>query len=148
MAMADGFLMFQLRIVEVFAAQPVPQFFPANAAPGVVHLLARKRQQLRHSADAGVVQTPLHARANAGQVAQHQAAERGFQNVRSQRHQAVGLLHVGGDLGQVAVRRKTHRAAQRRPHMLADRCFDAAGQIESRHQRLLPPDQACTPFRR
>ncbi len=92
--------------------------------------------------DALLVQAFLHARADAGQIAQRQVHQRARQQVLGERNQAVGLVHVGGDLRQVAVRREADGAAQCCSDMLADGGLHATRQIHGRKQRLLAADQA------
>ena len=57
------------------------------------------------------------------------------QNVQRQRHQAVGLLHVAGHLGQVAVGGQAHRAAQHRSDPLPDARLHLAAQLHGGQQR-------------
>ncbi len=111
--------MLELRHLEVFATQPVPQPLAPHRSPNLAGLLAVERQQIVHGVNALFVQPLLCARANAGQIAQREPAQRLGQNVERQRHQAVGLFHVAGHLGKVAIGRQPHRTAQHRSHALA-----------------------------
>jgi hypothetical protein len=58
-----------------------------------------------------------------------------------QADQAVGLLHVAGDLGQKAVGRKADGAAQRLAHVVLDRLLDGEGDLASARRFLLAAHQ-------
>jgi hypothetical protein len=75
--------------------------------------------------------------ADAGQVAESELGERFRQNVERQSDQAVGLFHVTGYLGQIAVCGQTHRTAHHGAYALADARLDLAAQFERRKQRTL-----------
>ena len=62
-------------------------------------------------------------------------------NVQRQRHQAVGLFHVAGHLGQVAVGGQTHRAAHHRADPLPDARLHLPAQLHRRQQRPLAAHQ-------
>ncbi len=66
------------------------------------------------------LQALLSARADAGQVAQGELVQRFGQNVERQRDEAVGLFHVAGDFGEIAVGGEAHGAAQHGADVLAD----------------------------
>src|SRR5271165_4835298 len=135
--------MFQRWIVEVLAAQPMPELLAANASPYGVHLLTSQLQQLLHRANSALMQPLLHPCANPRQIAWRQCAQSSMQQVGSQRDQPVGLFHVGGDLRQIAVRRQSDRAAQSRAGPVTDRLLDPPRKVERRKKRLLPSDQAA-----
>ena len=99
----------------------MPQPLAPHRSPDLAGLLAIERQQIVHGANAFFVEPLLRARADAGQIAQRELVQRLGQNVERQRHQAVGLFHVAGDFGQVAIGGQAHRAAQRFADVLADR---------------------------
>jgi hypothetical protein len=63
------------------------------------------------------------------------------QNIRGKRDQPVRLLHVRGDLGQIAVRREADRAPQGGPGVPLHRQFDLSGKLERVQQILLSPHQ-------
>ena len=68
-----------------------------------------------HGVKAFFVQPLLRARADARQVAQRELMQRFGQNVERQRHQAIGLFHVAGNFGEIAIGGEAHGAAQHRP---------------------------------
>ena len=119
--------------LEVFAAQPVPEPLAPHRSPHLAGLLAIERQQIVHGVNALFVQPLLGARADAGQIAQRELVQRLGQNVERQRHQAVGLFHVAGDLGEIAIGREADRAAQHSPTCSRMVCFDAHAEIDGAH---------------
>ncbi len=73
---ADGLEVLGLGHVEVFAVEPVPEALAPDRAPELAGLFAAEGQQILHGVDALGVQPLLSARADAGQVAQGELAER------------------------------------------------------------------------
>src|SRR5258707_4337084 len=118
--MADGFQMLGFCHVEVFALQPVPQTLSPNRFPKLAGLLATEGEQFRHGADAFFVEALFSASADAGQVAEGEAAERLGEDVEGEGYEAVGLFHVAGNLGKVAIGGEANRATQERPDLLLD----------------------------
>ena len=116
--MAHRLQVLNLIHVEVFTMQPVPQPLAQHRSPHLAGVVAIERQQIVHGANALGVQPLLHARADARQVAQRQLPQSSRQNVRSQRHQPIGLLHVAGHLGEIAIRGQTDGAADHRANAL------------------------------
>src|SRR5208337_1034644 len=83
---ADGLLMFELRHLEVLAAQPVPKPLSPHRSPDFAGLLAIEREQLVHGVKAFFVEPLLRARANAGKIAERELAERFGKNVEGEGH--------------------------------------------------------------
>src|ERR1700728_904929 len=75
-ALTDGLLMLELRILEILAPQPVPELLAVDAAPDAIQILAVERQKLRHRPDALLLKSLLHAGAHARQIAQREIGER------------------------------------------------------------------------
>ena len=131
---ADRFLVLGLGQLEVFAAQPVKEPLAPHRSPDFAGLLAVEREQIVHGVDAFFVQPLLSARADAGQIAQRELVERLGQNVERQRHQAVGLFHVAGDFGEIAVGGEADGAAQHFADAVADCCLDSKAEIHARSE--------------
>ncbi len=145
-ALTDGFVVFEGGVVEVFTAEPVPEFFSVDGAPGAVHGFAVEGEELIHGADAGGVEALFHACADAGQVAGRELAECGVEDVWRKGDEAVGLVHVRGDFGEVAVGCEADGAAEGVSGMGADGGFDVAGKLEGVQERLLATDEAAGHF--
>ena len=106
-----------------------------------MHPRAVERQQLLHVGDALGVQANLGARADAGQVAQVEMGD-GPRQLRGQEpDQPVRLLHVAGDLGQVAVGRHADGAAQRLADLLVDALLDLERDAAGARRFLLAAHQ-------
>jgi hypothetical protein len=104
-------------------------------------VFAVERQQLLHSADALLVEPLFSAGANAGQVAQGKGAQSLRQNVERQSHQAVGLFHVAGNLGQKAIGGQTDGTAHHGADRFQDARFHALAQLKRGQQRPLTAHQ-------
>lgn len=140
-AVADGSGAVEGGVMEVFTAEPMPEFFSADAAPDAVHLLAAEGEQLAHRADVVPVQALLHACADSGQVAEPEPAERRHEDIGREGDEAVGLVHVGGDFGEITVRRESDGAAKSVPRVIADGLLDGARESEGVEERLFAAHQ-------
>src|SRR5664279_153698 len=105
--------MLKFGIVEVFSAQPVPEFFARITAPGRIHLLATESEEILHGSNSGGMEALFHAGTDAGQIARFEPQQGCLQDVRRKGYETIWLLHIGGDLGQVAVRGEPYGASQR-----------------------------------
>ena len=112
--------MFELGHLEVFAAQPVPEPLAPHRSPEFAGLLAVEREQLVHGVEAFFVEPLLGARADAGQIAEGELVQRFGQNVEGEGHKTVGLFHVAGDFGEVAIGGEADGAAQHGADALAN----------------------------
>ncbi len=82
-----------------------------NGVPELVHGGAVEGEELLHGGDALFVEADLGAGADAGEVAEFEVGD-GSRELRwEETDEAVGLLHVAGDLGEVAVGRHADGAA-------------------------------------
>ncbi len=112
MLVAEGFEVVGFGHVEVFAAQPVPEALAPDGAPELAGLFAVEGEQIAHGVDAFVVEALLGAGADAGQVAEGELAEGFREDVEREGDEAVGLFHVAGHLGEIAVGGEADGAAQ------------------------------------
>ena len=94
------------------AAQPVVQAVAPDGVQELVHAVAVEREELLHGGDALGVEADLGAGADAGEVAEVEMGDGARQLRGQQADEPVGLLHVAGDLGEVAVGRHADGAAQ------------------------------------
>ncbi len=94
------------------AAQPVVHAIAPDGVEELVHAAAVEREELLHGGDALSMQAGLGAGADAGEVAQFYMSNCLWQLRWKQSDEAVGLLHVAGDLGEVAVGRHANGAMQ------------------------------------
>ena len=114
-------------VAGVGAAQPVIETVAPDRVPQRVHAGAVEGEQLLHGADALGVEADLGAGADAGQVAEFEVGDGAGELRRQQADEAVGLLHVAGDLGEVAVGRHADGAAQGFADVVADGLLDFEG---------------------
>ena len=68
------------------------------------------------------------------------------QNVERERHQAVGLFHVAGDFGEVAIGGQADGTAQHGADPLADARLDLAAQLHGGQQRPFAAHEAAGHF--
>ena len=87
--------------------------------------------------DAFVVQAEFGAGADAGEVAQLEVRDGAGELRWQQADEAVGLLHVAGDLGEVAVGRHADGAAQGFADVLVDGLLDVEGDLAGAWRLLL-----------
>ena len=123
------------------AAQPVVEAVAPDGVPQRVHAGAVEREQLLHGGDALGVEADLGARADAGQVAQFEMRDGARQLRGQQADEAVGLLHVAGDLGEVAVGRHADGAAQRLADVVLDGLLDGERDRAGARRLLLAAHQ-------
>ena len=114
------------------AAQPVVEAVAPDGVPELVHAVAVEREELRHGGDALGVEADFGACADAGEVAEFEMGD-GAGQLRGQKaDEAVGLLHVAGDLGEVAVGRHADGAAQGFADVVLDGLLDGEGDAGGR----------------
>ncbi len=101
--------------VETFALDPAPD--------RAQHLL-RRGAKLLDRVDGVRAQAGLHARADAAEVAEFERVQFVRQVFEAEDHEAIGLLHVGGGLGQKLVRRQPDGTGQSRSGLLPDGFLD------------------------
>ena len=102
---------------------------------------AVQREQLLHGGDALGVEAALRARADAGQIAEFEVGDGAWQLRGQQADEAVGLLHVAGDLGEVAVGRHADGAAQGVADVGADGLLDGEGDLARARRLALAADE-------
>jgi hypothetical protein len=124
--MAERFVVLGLGHVEVFAAEPVPEALAPDGAPELAGLFAVEGEKLGHGVNAFGVEALFCLGADAGQVAEGELGEGFRQDVEGEGDEAVGLLHVAGDFGEVAVGGEADGTSQHWPDALADSCLDLA----------------------
>jgi hypothetical protein len=146
MLMADGLEVLGLRHVKVFAAQPVPEALAPDGAPELAGLFAVEREKLLHGADALFVEALLSLCADTGEVAEGELAEGLGEQVEREGDKAVGLFHVAGDLGEVAIGSEADGAAQGGSYAPADAVFDAAAEVDSGEEGALAAHEAAGHF--
>ena len=105
--------------------------------------LTVERQKIVHGVDAFLVEPLLRARADAGQIAEREPPESFRQNVKRERHQAVGLFHIAGHFGEIAIGGQAYGAAQHLADALADSGLYAEAEVDCVQQRALAAHQAA-----
>ena len=130
MLMADGLEVFGLGHVEVFATEPVPESLAPDRSPDLACLLGVERHELGHGCEAALVEALLGAGADTGQVAEGEATEGFRKDVEGKSDEAVGLFHVAGDFGEVAIGSEADGAAQHFAGGFADASFDFAAELD------------------
>ena len=90
-------------VAGVVAAEPVVEAVAPDGVPERVHAGAVEGEELGHGVDALGVEADFGAGADAGEVAEFEVGDGAGQLRWQQADEAVGLLHVAGDFGEVAV---------------------------------------------
>ncbi len=109
------------------AAQPVVQAVAPDGIPEFVHAGAVEREELLHGGDALALEAVFGAGADAGEIAEREVGD-GARELRGQEaDEAVGLLHVRGDLGEVAVGGHADGAAKGFADVVLDGLLDGEG---------------------
>ena len=103
----------------------------------LVHAGAVEREKLLHGGDALGVEAGFGAGADAGEVAEFEMRDGAGELRWEQADEAVGLLHVAGDLGEVAVGRHADGAAQGFADVLVDGLLDVEGDLAGAGRLLL-----------
>jgi hypothetical protein len=119
------------------AVQPHPHPLPLDAAPQPAQLLGLEPPERGHVADPGAGEACRIAPGDAGNVREPEREQGTGQVAGMERHEAVGLPHLGGDLGQQVVRPQAHRAGEGRADPGSGGILDA-----------LPDREGLRPFRR
>ena len=119
------------------AAEPVVHAVAPDGVEELVHAVAVEGEELLHGGDALGVEADFGAGADAGEVAEFEVGD-GAGELRGQKaDEPVGLLHVAGDLGEVAVGRHADGAAQGFADVLVDGLLDVEGDLAGAGRLLL-----------
>jgi hypothetical protein len=109
------------------AAEPVVHAVSPDGVEESVHAVAIEIQKLLHGGDAFGVEALFRAGADAGKIAEFEVSD-GARELRGKKaDETIGLLHIAGDLGEVAVGRHADGAAEG----LADMFIDGLLDVES-----------------
>jgi hypothetical protein len=103
-------------------------------------------KKLLHGGDAFFVQAGLSVRAYSGQVAEVEMSDGARELRRQQAYEAIGLLHVAGDFGEVAIGRHADGAAQGYANIFVDGFFDLKGDLASSWWLLLAAHELADHF--
>ncbi len=128
-------------VAAVGSAQPVVEAVAPDGVPELVHGGAVEGEELLHGGDALFVEADLGAGADAGEVAEFEVGDGAGQLRGEQADEAVGLLHVAGDLGEVAVGRHADGAAEGFADVFVDGLFDLEGDLAGAWRLLLAADE-------
>jgi len=107
-------------VAGVVAAEPVVHAVSPDGVEEGVHAGAIQGQQIGHSANALGIEADLGAGAYAGEIAEDEVGDGVGELAGKKADEAVGLLHVAGDLGEIAIGGHAYGAAEG----LADIVFD------------------------
>ncbi len=119
------------------AAQGIPHAVAFDRFPDAVQCVPRCVAQLFHAGDACGTQTLQHTAADASDVFELEAVEDFRQVVEIERHQAVGLFELAGELGKEAVGREADRGADIWTDLGFEGGFDLKG-LGTRDRGRLP----------
>ena len=111
-------------VAGVVAAEPVVHAVAPDGVEEGVHSGAVEGEELGHGADALGVEAEFGACADAGEVAENEVGDGVGELAGEEADEAVGLLHVAGDLGEVAVGRHADGAAEGVADIVLDGLFD------------------------
>ena len=111
-------------VAGVVAAEPVVHAVAPDGVEELVHAGAVEGEELRHGADALGVEADFGAGADAGKVAEFEMGDGAGELAGQEADEAVGLLHVAGDLGEVAVGRHADGAAEGFADVVLDGLLD------------------------
>jgi hypothetical protein len=117
-----------------------------DAAPDPPQVVARGTHEIGHRADASLVKSTLHARADAVNVGQVEAVQNVGQIILGNDDQAVRLLHVATDLTEEQAGSKPDRAGHAVANQFADGPLDLVRQFPCRRDLTLTPHQAARHF--
>ena len=131
------------RAIQFLAPQQRVHPVAFNPVPGPAQDFLRRPAKLLHGSNAARVQPGFPRPANPAKIAQFQPEKHPRQIGLLDHHQAVGLLHVGGRLGQERIGRNADRAAQALAHRGSDPRLDLAGELQRRLPLLPRPAQGA-----
>ena len=109
------------------AAEPVIETVAPDGVPEGVHGGTVEGEKLLHGANALGVEADFGAGADAGKIAEFEMGDGAGELRGEQADEAVGLLHVAGDFGEVAVGRHADGAAEGFADVRADGLLDLEG---------------------
>ncbi len=99
--------------------------------------IAVEGEELLHGGDALGVEADFGSRAYAGQVAEFEMRDGAWELRWQKTDEPVGLLHVAGDLGEVAVGRHADGAAEGYADVFVDGLLDVEGDLAGAGRLLL-----------
>ena len=111
------------------SAEPVVHAVAPDGVEEVMHAVAVEGEELLHGGDALGVEAHFGAGADAGEVAEVEVRDGAGELRWEESDEAVGLLHVAGDLGEVAVGRHADGAAQGYADVAVDGLLDGEGDL-------------------
>ncbi len=98
-------------------------------------------EELLHGGDALGVEADLGAGAYAGEIAEFEMGDGSWELRGQKANQPVGLLHVAGDLGEVAVGGHADGAAEGDADVFVDGLLDVEGDLAGAGRLLLAADE-------
>ena len=119
------------------SAEPVVHAVAPDGVEEFAHLLMIEGEELLHGGDAFGVEAGFGAGAYAGEIAEFKMRD-GAWKLRGQKaNEAVGFLHVAGDLGEVAVGRHADGATESDSDVLVNGLLDLEGDLAGAGRLLL-----------
>ena len=128
-------------VAAVSAAEPVVEAVAPDGIPELMHSIAIEGEELLHGGDAFGVEADFGACAYAGEVAEVEMGDGAWELGGEQADEAIGLLHVAGDLGEVAVWGHADGAAEGFADVFVDGLFDLEGDLAGARRFLLASDE-------
>ena len=118
-------------IAGVVAAEPVVHAVAPDGVEESVHGGAVEGEEVGHGADALGVEAEFGARAYAWEIAKDEVGDGVGELAGEKADEAVGLLHVAGDLGEVPVGGHADGAAEGLADVVFDGLLDVEGDLAS-----------------
>ena len=130
---AEGFLEFGGNgcavVAGVVAAEPVVHAVAPDGVEEGVHGGAVEGEEVGHGADALGVEADFGAGADAGKIAEDEVGDGVGEAAGEEADEAVGLLHVAGDFGEVAIGGHADGAAEGFADVVLDGLLDVEGDL-------------------
>ncbi len=129
-AVADGLVAFLLEKGDIFAVEQPPHLLAPDTVPDATELGHAGGVKLRHGVDAMLVKPALEVGADAGDFAGRKVKQFPGEIRIVEEDEPVGLLHIGGHLGEEPVGSEADRTAQAGADLALDFIFDLAGESQ------------------
>ena len=133
-------------VAGVCTAEPMVEAVAPDGVPEGVHAVAVEGEELRHGGDALGVEAGFGAGSDAGEVAEFEVGDGAWELRGEESDEAVGLLHVAGDLGEVAVGGHADGAAEGFADVVFDGLLDLEGDAAGGGELALATDELADHF--
>jgi hypothetical protein len=128
------------------AVEQIPEPVAVGAAPGGAGVARAALAELADVEDAVLRQPALHLGADPGDLAQLEVVEAVRELIGGEHHQPVGLLQIGGELGEQPVGRDADRTGQAFADIRADARLDPLRQRHRASRAILVVEQPAGHF--